>query len=41
MVDMPDESLLLDMYSILSRPVICCSMICVTLFATVSAEAPG
>jgi len=29
------------MYSSLSKPVIFCSMICTTLFSTVSAEAPG
>ncbi len=38
---MPDESLVADKYSILSKPVIFCSMICVTLFSTVSADAPG
>ncbi len=37
----PAESLVADRYSILSKPVIFCSMICVTLFSTVSAEAPG
>ena len=35
------ESLVADTYSILSNPVIFCSMIWVTLFSTVSAEAPG
>ena len=37
----PAESLVADRYSILSKPVIFCSMICVTLFSTVSADAPG
>jgi hypothetical protein len=37
----PEASLLADMYSILSNPVIFCSMIWTTLFSTVSAEAPG
>ena len=41
MRDAPDESLVADRYSILSKPVIFCSMIWVTLFSTVSAEAPG
>lgn len=36
----PAELLLEDMYSRWSRPVICCSRICVTEFCTVSAEAP-
>ena len=38
---LPDESLVAVMYSSLSKPVIFCSMIWVTLFSTVSAEAPG
>jgi hypothetical protein len=37
----PDASLVADMYNNLSNPVIFCSMICTTLFSTVSAEAPG
>ena len=37
----PDASLLPDMYSSLSKPVIFCSMTWVTLFSTVSADAPG
>jgi hypothetical protein len=37
----PEASLVADMYSSLSKPVIFCSMICTTLFSTVSAEAPG
>src|SRR5450756_1233948 len=37
----PDESLVEERYSILSKPVIFCSMICVILFSTVSADAPG
>ena len=39
--DPPAESLVADMYSNLSNPVIFCSMIWVTLFSTVSAEAPA
>ena len=39
--DAPDDSLVAERYSILSKPVIFCSMICVTLFSTVSADAPG
>ena len=38
---LPAESLVPDRYSILSKPVIFCSMICVTVFSTVSADAPG
>ncbi len=41
MRDAPEELLLADRYSILSKPVIFCSMICVTLSSTVFAEAPG
>ena len=41
MRDEPDESLVADMYRRLSNPVIFDSMIWVTLFSTVSAEAPG
>ena len=37
----PDESLVADRYNKSSKPVIFCSMIWVTLFSTVSAEAPG
>ena len=37
----PEESDVALMYSILSRPVIFCSMIWVTLSSTVLAEAPG
>jgi len=37
----PAESLEADMYSSRSRPVIFCSMSWVTLFSTVSADAPG
>ena len=37
----PELSLVADMYSRLSNPVIFCSMIWVTVFSTVSAEAPG
>jgi len=36
----PEESLVPEMYSMSSNPVIFCSMIWVTLFSTVSAEAP-
>ena len=35
------ELLVACMYSSLSKPVIFCSMIWVTVFSTVSAEAPG
>jgi len=41
MRELPAELLVAEKYSILSKPVICCSMICVTVFSTVSAEAPG
>jgi len=41
MVALPDESLLEDMYWRPSRPVICCSMTCTTVFRMVSADAPG
>ena len=37
----PDESLVEDRYNKSSNPVIFCSMIWVTLFSTVSAEAQG
>ena len=37
----PEESLVADMYSSLSNPVIFCSMIWTTLSSTVWAEAPG
>ena len=37
----PLESLVEAMYSMPSRPVIACSMICVTEFSTACAEAPG
>jgi len=40
-VPVPDESLVADMYSIRSRPVIFCSMIWTTLSSTVLADAPG
>ena len=36
----PEESEVELMYSTLSMPLSCCSMICVTEFSTVSAEAP-
>ena len=41
MRELPAELLVAEKYSMLSKPVICCSMICVTVFSTVSAEAPG
>ena len=41
MREAPEESLVPEIYSMSSKPVIFCSMICVTLFSTVSAEAPG
>jgi len=41
MREVPAESLVADRYSMFSNPVIFCSMIWVTLFSTVSAEAPG
>ncbi len=41
MRDDPEESLVPERYSMSSKPVIFCSMIWVTLFSTVSAEAPG
>ena len=41
MREAPDESLVPERYSMSSKPVIFCSMIWVTLFSTVSAEAPG
>ena len=37
----PVESDVDDMYIRPSRPVMFCSMICVTVFSIVSAEAPG
>ena len=37
----PDASLVPERYSMSSNPVIFCSMIWVTLFSTVCAEAPG
>jgi len=41
MRDAPAESLVPERYSMSSKPVIFCSMIWVTLFSTVSAEALG
>ncbi|CAB3774378.1 hypothetical protein LMG30113_07574 [Burkholderia paludis] len=40
-VALPESSLVDDMYRKLSRPLICCSITCVTVSSTVFAEAPG
>ncbi len=41
MVAVPESSLVDDMYRRLSRPLICCSITCVTVSSTVFADAPG
>src|SRR6201986_5604258 len=41
MVAVPESSEVDDRYSKWSRPVICCSITCVTVFSTVLADAPG
>ncbi len=40
-VDTPVSSVVDDMYSRLSIPLICCSITCTTVFCMVSADAPG
>ena len=41
MVAVPESSDVDDRYSKWSRPLICCSITCVTVFSTVFADAPG
>src|ERR1700722_3072831 len=41
MVAVPESSLVDERYSKWSRPLICCSITCVTVFSTVLADAPG